>query len=210
MLGLPVDILAHAGPLSDPQRRIVEGHARTGGELAHRLLGGEAWLADAVAAHHERVDGTGYPAGLRGPDIPDLARLLAVADVYSALCEVRPYRLAKDTRMALAETLVLAEQGLLDTRHAGRLLDLSFYPVGTAVELADGDVGVVVAIHRHLDERQAPARPVIVVLTDQVGQPLPTPHHVDLAACESQSIVRSLSAGERRLLLGRNYPEFAS
>jgi HD-GYP domain-containing protein (c-di-GMP phosphodiesterase class II) len=207
MLGVPAEILMHPGALTDAQRRTVESHTRLGAQLATRVLPSGAWLAEAAGGHHERLDGTGYPAGLRGTQIGPLTRLLAVCDVYAALCCARPHRPPYDTRTALTDTLLLAEQGALDRQHAERLLLLSFYPVGTVVELADGTVAMVVATHLGRRDLNTPARPVLVLLTDAQGQVLPAPHHVDLAQCDNRSIVRTLRPDERRDLLGRRYPE---
>jgi hypothetical protein len=209
MLCVPPEVLARPGPLDDADRRAVEAHARAGADLARRLLPDAAWLAEAAAAHHERLDGTGYPGGLREVQVSSLTRLLAVCDTYAALCCPRPHRPARDTRTALADTLLLAESGALDQAHAERLLELSFYPVGSAVELADGSAGIVVATHRNRRDLNTPARPVVALLTDSRGQPLASPLHLDLAECESRSIVRSLPPAERRQLLGGQYPEWA-
>src|SRR5262249_57858728 len=92
MLGVPAVVLARPGPLDDGQRRVVEGHARAGAALAARLLPDGPWLAEAVAGHHERLDGTGYPGGLRELQLGALPRLLAVCDVYAALCAPPPHR----------------------------------------------------------------------------------------------------------------------
>jgi HD-GYP domain-containing protein (c-di-GMP phosphodiesterase class II) len=209
LLAVPAEVLAHNGPLDDEQRRAVEAHARRGAELAGRILPGAAWLAEAAAGHHERLDGTGYPGGLRDGQLASLTRLLAVCDVYAARCAARPHRPAFDPRTALTDTLLLAEQGALDRQHAERLLQLSFYPVGAVVELADGAVGVVVATHTGARDLSAPARPVLALLTDPDRRPLPAPRHVDLAQCDSRSVVRTLPAAERRAVLGARYPEWA-
>ncbi len=209
MLRVPAEVLAQSGPLDDAGRRAVEVHARAGADMARRLLPEAAWLAEAAAAHHERLDGTGYPGGLREVQVSSLARLLAVCDTYAALCCPRPHRPAREPRTALTDTLLLAESGILDRGHAERLLQLSFYPVGSAVELADGSVGVVVATHLGRRDLNTPARPVLALLTDARGQPLPAPLHLDLAECESRSIVRSLAPSERRQVLGGHYPEWA-
>ena len=209
MLLVPAEVLAQPGPLDDAGRRAVEAHARAGADLVRRLLPDAGWLAEATAAHHERLDGTGYPGGLREVQISSLARLLAVCDTYAALCCPRPHRPARESRTALTDTLLLAESGTLDRGHAERLLQLSFYPVGTAVELADGAVGVVVATHTGRRDLNAPARPVVALLTDSHGKPLASPRHLDLAQAENHSIVRSLPAVERRELLGGHYPEWA-
>jgi hypothetical protein len=105
--------------------------------------------------------------------------------------------------------LLLADQGALDPREAERLLLLSFYPVGSVVELADGAVGLVVATHTAREDLNTPARPVVALIRDGRGQPLPGPHYLDLAWCEGQSIVRTLSAPERRGVLGQRYPQLA-
>jgi len=207
MLRVPAEVLMHPGPLSDEQRRAVERHTQIGADLAARLLPSGAWLAEAARGHHERLDGTGYPSGLRDTHISPLTRLLAVCDIYAALCSPRPHREARESRTALADTLLLADQGGLDPREAERLLLLSFYPVGAAVELADGAVGLVVATHMGPRDLNTPARPVVVLLTDSHGHPLPAPRHVDLAASEGPGIVRTLRAVERRGLLGERYPD---
>src|SRR5262249_19856411 len=145
MLRIPVEVLATTSVLDDGQRRTIETHCRAGAEMAARLQPSDNLFIEAAASHHERLDGTGYPNGLRELQLSPLTRLLSVCDVYAALCVPRPHRPALETRTALADTLLLAEQGKLD-RHAGeRLLHLSFYPIGSAVELADGAIGVVVA-----------------------------------------------------------------
>lgn len=205
MLRVPPDVMSHAGVLDDAQRRIVEAHARIGGELLLKQLPDAGWLAEVTASHHERADGTGYPLGLRDSQIPLLARLLAVCDVYAALCSVRPQREPLDPRTALTDTLLLADKGALDRTCAERLLHLSFYPVGSVVELADGATGIVVATHPSRSDLQMPARPVVALLTNAQGQPLPAPRYLDLAACESRSIVRALAPAERRRLLGQRY-----
>jgi HD-GYP domain-containing protein (c-di-GMP phosphodiesterase class II) len=206
MLRVPQELWHKAEPLDDADRRAVESHCRAGAEILTALAPEERWLADVALTHHERLDGTGYPDGLRDGQLTPLARFVSVSDIYSALCAARPHRPARDPRTALADTLVLAEQGRLDGRHAERLLRLSFYPVGTAVELADGSLGVVVAAPSGTD----PARPVVALLLDSSGEALPLPRHLDLARCDSHSVVRSLPAAERRAALGRRFPEWAS
>jgi hypothetical protein len=141
--------------------------------------------------------------------IGSLARLLAVCDVYAALCCPRPYRPALEPRTALTDTLTLSQQGVLDPTCARELLALSLYPVGAAVELADGAAGVVVATPPGRKDLGACARPVVALLHDGQGRPLPFPVHVDLAACTGRSIVRSLPAAERRQLFAERYPECA-
>jgi HD-GYP domain-containing protein (c-di-GMP phosphodiesterase class II) len=210
MLGVSPDVLACPEPLAPEQRRGLESHAIVGAQQVAGLLPDAPWLAEAVAAHHERMDGTGYPDGLKGPSIAPLARLLAVCDVYGAFCAARPQRPARASRTALADTLLLAEQGQLDPHFAECLLTLSFYPVGSVVELAHGAVGVVVATPGPRADLNSPARPVVALLTNAAGEPLPRPQHIDLAHTESHSIVRLLPPVERFELLARHFPQWAA
>jgi HD-GYP domain-containing protein (c-di-GMP phosphodiesterase class II) len=210
MLAVPVEVIARSTALEDSERRAIEGHPGIGAEWAARAFPGEARLAEAVADHHERLDGTGYPSGLGDSQLSPLSRLLAVCDVYAALCSPRPYRPARETRTALTDTLLLAEQGLLDRFQAERLLRLSFYPVGSVVELADGAVGVVVATPPDRLDLMSPARPVVALLIDSQGRALPSVHHIDLAHCDGHSIVRALPAAEGRKVLARRYMDWAA
>jgi HD-GYP domain-containing protein (c-di-GMP phosphodiesterase class II) len=207
MLCVPRVILCHAGPLDDAQRRAVEVHANAGAELLSRAISDSSSLAEAAAYHHERLDGTGYTAGLRDMQITPLVRLLSACDIYAALCAPRPHRPAFDTRTALTDTLLLAEEGALGQSQAELLLKLSFYPPGTLVQLADGSTGLVVATHQGRRDVTTPARPVVAILTDPTGHATAAPRHVDLATCEGCSIVRSLPSSERRRVLGSRYPE---
>jgi len=207
MTTVPAAVIGKAGGLTPGERRLIEAHAQMGAELVLRCFPEVAPLAAAVAAHHERHDGTGYPAGLKGTTSPSLGRLLAVADVYASLSSPRPHRAARDGRAALTEVLLLAEHGQLDRDYAGLLVRLSFYPVGTVVELTDGRVGVVAANHPNPADPRAPGRPVVAVLADANGVALAHPEHVDLASADRGGILRALSPERRRSILGARHPD---
>jgi diguanylate cyclase (GGDEF)-like protein/PAS domain S-box-containing protein/putative nucleotidyltransferase with HDIG domain len=108
-VGVPDAILGKPGPLDDAEWAVMRRHP----ELAYQMLAPIGFLQEALAipfSHHERWDGTGYPRGLRGEQIPRAARIFAVADIYDALSHVRPYREAwplervKDHLRSLAGT----------------------------------------------------------------------------------------------------------
>ena len=170
MLVVPAHLLAKPEALTPDERRVVEAHPKGGAELLlWRFPTIAGPLAAAIATHHERADGTGYPNGLKGADLPALGRLLRIADVYAALNEERPHRPACDPRTAVTELLLMAEQGQVDRDFAEYLLNLALYPSGTIVELTDGRVGVVVANHPNRLDPRAPGRPVVAVLADADG-----------------------------------------
>jgi hypothetical protein len=206
---VPADILVHRGPLDDAQRRMVERHCYTGAELVSRLAPDLPWLAESARLHHERLDGTGYPDGLREGALSPHIRLLSVCDVYAACCSGRPYRAALGKRTALADSLLLADQGQLDRRYAESLLQLSFYPVGHAVELANGAIGVVVGPGSGRD-LNAPARPTIVLLRNAAGHSEPLPRYLDLGLSDAHAIVRTLTDDERASALGEELVEWST
>lgn len=90
-IGIPDNILLKPGPLNDEERRHMQAHPK----YAFEWLFPIPYLQPALAipyAHHEKWDGTGYPCGLEGEDIPLAARLFAIVDVWDALRSDRPYR----------------------------------------------------------------------------------------------------------------------
>lgn len=90
-LGIPAGILAKAGRLDEDEFRHVMEHPVLGEHLLRPLTQAER-LLPAVRHHHERVDGSGYPDGLAGDQIPLFARIIAIADAFTALNVDRPYR----------------------------------------------------------------------------------------------------------------------
>jgi len=101
-IAIPDRILWKPGQLTPDEWAIVRGHPSTGEALIRNMPGLDE-VPELIAAHHERFDGKGYPKGLAGADIPLLARILAVADAYSAMISDRPYRRALTKEEALAE-----------------------------------------------------------------------------------------------------------
>jgi HD-GYP domain-containing protein (c-di-GMP phosphodiesterase class II) len=196
MMAVPAELLSQKEPLSEESQRIIESHVFVGTTLVGRLFPGASWLLEAVESHHERLDGTGYPGGKRATQISPLARLLAVCDVYAAMRANRPHRSARESRTALTDTLLLADQGQLDRQAAEHLLTLSFYPVGSIVEMADGAMAMVVATPLVRNDLNAPSRPVVKLLTDSRGKPYSTPRYLDLAQSDHGGIVRTLPSHE--------------
>ena len=101
-VAVPDSILLHDGPLTPPMRARMELHVADGLALAQQLPFLPTTTLDVIAGHHERWDGAGYPQRLCGEQIPLLARIFAVCDVYDALTNVRPYKRA----WTVKETLV--------------------------------------------------------------------------------------------------------
>ncbi|TAN42294.1 MAG: response regulator [Nitrospirae bacterium] len=98
-IGVPDAILNFNGPLYKEQLELVKNHSRWGANMASLARLPQA-AVNVILYHHERYDGCGYPAGLKGGDIPLEARIAAIADVYDALTSDRPYRLKMDELQA--------------------------------------------------------------------------------------------------------------
>lgn len=105
-IGIPDAILLKPGKLTPGEMAIMRTHV----DMGEEIVAGAGWLDDArdvVSAHHEKWDGSGYPRQLSGEDIPLVARIFAIVDVFDALCSQRPYKEA----MPLAATLAVLQQG---------------------------------------------------------------------------------------------------
>ncbi len=100
-IGVPDSILLKPGPLTEPETHMMRAHTRIGADIVAPLASAEHVLP-VIRHHHERVDGTGYPDGLRGKQIPQLARIVAVCDAYDALVNDRPYRKRRSRDEAIA------------------------------------------------------------------------------------------------------------
>ena len=101
-IGVPDHILLKPGSLTDDEFGWIKKHPEWGWMALHNVDGFEE-AALLVLHHHERLDGKGYPSGLKGTEIPLGARLITVADSYDALTTNRPYRTARTRSEALAE-----------------------------------------------------------------------------------------------------------
>jgi len=131
-------------PLPEPMRERVRQHPASGSD---RLLAAgvvdEAWLA-AVRGHHERLDGSGYPAGARSDDIGPGARILAIADVYAAMARPRVYRERQPSPQAALREIHALKGAALDAELANALLqEIGMYPPGSTVRLRCGEIAVV-------------------------------------------------------------------
>jgi putative nucleotidyltransferase with HDIG domain len=98
-IGLPAGLLEKPGALTLDERRQMQEHSAIGERILAKV---DTYpeVAQIVRHHHERVDGTGYPDGLKGEEIPLLSRIIAVADAYNAMTSDRPYRDAMPSRVA--------------------------------------------------------------------------------------------------------------
>jgi HD-GYP domain-containing protein (c-di-GMP phosphodiesterase class II) len=121
-VGIPDSVLLKPGRLSPEERLTMQGHVELGVQLIDEMMQeGDlvatpymSILRNIVSYHHEWLDGSGYPRGLRGAAIPLEARIVAVADIFDALTAQRPYKKPWSNEDALAELRRMADDGKLD------------------------------------------------------------------------------------------------
>jgi putative nucleotidyltransferase with HDIG domain len=122
---LPDRILKANVPLTDEDWMLIKRHPQQGARVVS-ALDGYGPVADIILAHHERIDGKGYPRGLKGDDIPELARIISVSDTYDVMTARDSYRTPMSSQDAIAEL----------RRVAGAQLDARFVEV--FIELLEG------------------------------------------------------------------------
>jgi len=143
MLDLQNQLFEQAEPLTAEQSRAIQQHSHVGVELLSAAgIDDDVWL-DIVLQHHERIDGGGYPNALTAESIRHKARILALADIYSALVTPRRHRkpiLAKDA----LKTIFLGRGKEVDEELAGHFIrETGIFPPGAFVRLANGEIAVV-------------------------------------------------------------------
>jgi putative nucleotidyltransferase with HDIG domain len=127
-LSVPLEILRKPGPLDDDEFAAIRRHPEAGRDLLEELGGFPETVRRLVSDHHERLDGSGYPRGLEGADLPIETRILAACDVYDALVSDRVYRAAWTPERALS--LLHAEAGY--DPHVVEALERIVTPAGDA------------------------------------------------------------------------------
>lgn len=101
-IGIPDELLNRPGKLSDDEHKRVRGHVQVGANML-KALGEMSPVVPLILHHHEAWDGSGYPDGLSGEEIPLISRIVAVADTFDAMTSDRPYRKARTKADAVAE-----------------------------------------------------------------------------------------------------------
>jgi HD-GYP domain-containing protein (c-di-GMP phosphodiesterase class II) len=162
---LPRAVLEKQGKLLEGERRIAQEHPRAGYEqlAAREALSSEA--LDIVLHHHERLDGSGYPDGLRGEAISPLTRLAAVVEVFDAMTSVRPGARAVPPEAVMRELMQQMGTGFDQAPTLMLAQHVVLFPNGTAVQLNTGEIGIVVET-----SPGSAARPLVRLFYDAEGR----------------------------------------
>lgn len=180
---VPAAILKKPGKLTDAEFAEMKKHAEHGFRLLKDEPGIPLLAAHCAYQHHERLDGSGYPRGLRGNEIHEYAKWIGLVDSYDAMTTSRIYRRPLLPHQAVealyAGTGTLYEQGMLRIFRD----KVAIYPLGMTVRMNTGETGVVVSI-----SPLCPHRPVVRILADSGGNELKSPYEIDLSTSLSAMI----------------------
>ena len=191
MMMLPDALLMKMGNLTPEESKQVQQHPEDGFNILRTVREIPITVAHIAYQHHERVDGKGYPRNLTADKILEVAKVAAVADTFDALVSDRPYRKgmvpheAYEVMMALADSYVDRDILHLFLTH------VAIYPVGSVVQLDNGQHGVVTKVLPRLQ-----TRPQVRLLTDQQGNLLSEQTEIDLTQHLTLMISRVLKEKE--------------
>ncbi|MBB6522493.1 HD-GYP domain-containing protein [Pseudoteredinibacter isoporae] len=176
MTRLPDEIFQQTGGLSDYQRQMVELHTHLGSQMVDENGNADLEILSIIKSHHERMDGSGYPDGLKGSDIPLFARIAGLVDAYDAMITPRPYAPGVSSYDAIQE--LIQSKGVLfqDALVEQFVQAIGLFPTGSLVELNTGEVGIVV---KQNDIRRL--KPEVVIVLDKFKRKLDSLRLVDLA-----------------------------
>ena len=141
---MPIEILNKPGKLTDAEFAIIKTHPEEGIKLLANAQNLAPGVLDVCLHHHEKVDGSGYPEGLRGDQISLLAKMGAVCDVYDAITSNRPYKEGWDPAESLRKMAEWAQGHFDSSVFQAFVKSLGIYPIGSLVQLSSGRLAVVV------------------------------------------------------------------
>lgn len=176
---IPAEILNKPGRLNDEEWDTLKNHTTLGHSFLLRQPELSYPVANCALEHHERIDGSGYPRGLRDDAIHEFAKITAVADVYDAMVMHRPYRQGLLPASVMEHLVSLSGKQFSPAVVRAFRERVSLYPVGTDVTLSDGRVAVVTG--RTCD----PSHPVVRVLTNGEPEDIDLSKHRHLAIAQA-------------------------
>ncbi|HHY20873.1 MAG TPA: HD-GYP domain-containing protein [Bacilli bacterium] len=181
-LMIPLEILDKPGKLTKEEYEIMKSHTVTGFQYLKDLPNISLMTAHCALSHHERIDGSGYPRGIKGKDIHPYAQIIGVCDVFDALTSQRVYKKAMLPHEAL-EILYVGAGKLFDKELIEAFRNtIALYPIGLTVTLSDGREAIVIK-----QNKQLTTRPVVRVISENGEQV--TPYEVNLETTINVTIV---------------------
>nr|CRH04706.1 Protein of unknown function [Candidatus Magnetococcus massalia] len=178
---ISADLYKHAGRLSQGATQLVRRHALLGHQALQKIPDMPQEVLTIALAHHERLDGSGYPSHKMGNEVPAIAQMAGIADAFDAITSPRPYHRASTPVVGLQKVMALAGKSFDTTLTQQFVKAMGVYPVGTLVKLGNGTLGVVAENHPNAllepavnvvyDKKRSPTPPKRVSLSEHKGDP---------------------------------------
>jgi HD-GYP domain-containing protein (c-di-GMP phosphodiesterase class II) len=185
---LPRNLVRKPSRYTAQEQRLMQAHPHLGVTMLSRIPHMPEDACRIVAEHHERLDGSGYPQGLRGAALSPLSQIVAIADVYETMLGTREGRPPLLPAQAIKELYQQGRAQQLDLRLVEKMIRcLGIYPVGSLIELNTGERGIVLAVNPG-----KALQPVVHILWDQTHQCYATPVTIDLAAPDADMPIRTI------------------
>ncbi len=141
---VPLDILNKPGPLSEKEFEVMKRHVKDGETTLEQYPNLDQDCTCVTSHHHERLDGTGYPAGLKGDEISEFGQIAAIVDIYDALSSERCYKNALPPTAALKKLYEWSPSYLNRELVEKFIAHIGIYPIGTLVRLENSLLAIVV------------------------------------------------------------------
>jgi HD-GYP domain-containing protein (c-di-GMP phosphodiesterase class II) len=188
MYKIPDSILNRSGKLAEDEIKLIRRHPEISSEILSKMGDKYSWLSEVAIQIHERADGSGYPLGLKGDQISELASIIGLVDVYVAMIKKRPYR-AKLMQTDAIKSILEASKGLFPSRIVKIFLaQISLFPVNSYVKLNNSSIGRVIST----DQNQ-PLRPTIELVYNGLGKKVQKRQVIHLSDNPLLYIERSIS-----------------
>ncbi len=161
---IPDSIIKKTGKLEEGEKDAIKGHPKTSYKILSQMGKRYKWLAEVALQVHERADGSGYPNGLKGEEITELALIVGLIDTYASMIKNRTYRDKLEPTDAI-KYIIKDQKDLFPSKILKVFLNqISLFPVETYVRLNNKSIGQVLST----DQKQ-PLRPTIQLLYDGLG-----------------------------------------
>lgn len=174
---VPRTLLDKPGLLTPSEHDMVKLHVKLGLDALAKSMELDDKVVQGILQHHERMDGTGYPAGLQGMDIGIFGRMTAIADCFAALTVDRPYAKAMSAQDAMMALYKWSGSAFHEPLVEQFVQAIGVFPVGGLVELSNGEIAVVLS---HNQVRRLEPRVLVIAVGE--GQMIGRPFERDLLA----------------------------
>lgn len=191
---LPGELLQKKSRLTPEDFEIIKSHVQLGLEILKETPNLHADILDGVAQHHEREDGSGYPAGISGNNISLFGRMAAIVQSFTALTNTRSHTKAVSAHEALKSISALSGEYYLDSLVEQFIQTIGIFPVGSLVELSTGEVAIIIG-----QNKLRRLKPRVLIVRDSNKNPVSHPTTLDLLWQQETStaihILRGLPTG---------------